>query len=872
MKSKLFVLIPLFTFFITPSYARHLKGGFFSYQYLGPGSQPNTASYKIILTEYMDCNAVAGQQVDNSLKFSFFNAANYNFLQTIEVNLSSLTLLSKTQDEQCISGDQSGCYYKIAFYELSSVELPITPNGYIVSHQRCCRIDNIVNIVNSASIGNTYSIAIPGTNAGFNADKNSSALFLINDTSVVCGGSPFKISFDATDPDGDSLSYYFCNALEGGGPTQGQVSPDPAANPPYFSTPYQSPFSGTSPMGSAVTINPKTGIISGIAPGVPGEYVVSVCVNEYRKGIVIATNRKELHVVVGNCSPLKSKPPIDYTTCDGFTINFSNSSTGNIQNYFWDFGDKTTTTDTSLLVTPTYTYADTGRYKVTLIVNRGLLCTDTGYTTIGIYPGFFPNFTYQTTCKGAPTLFADATTTKYGVVDSWRWDFGNTAATNDTSHLKNPAYTYITPGNYDVQLIVSNSKGCIDTVQQTVPVLDKPPLSITNDTLICDIDTLQLNAVGTGIFTWSPNYNINNINAQNPLVSPDVPTKYYVNLNAGPGCVNSDSVLVDVKKFVTLKPPADTTICKGDAIVLNPSSDALSYKWTPTNTLDDPNKKNPVASPLSNTRYTVIGNIGKCQATASVNVKVVPYPTVTTSGDKRICFDDTTQLNAQIIASRFTWSPQSNILNGNTLNPLVFPNTTTDYIITVRDTLGCPKPVSDTVTVTVIPPIQAFGGNDTNIVINQPLQLIATGGTIYNWQPATGLNNTNIYNPVAILQNSQQYIVKVSTPEGCFAFDTINVRVFITPPSFFVPNAFTPNTDGRNDTFKPIAAGISVFKYFRIYNRWGQLVFSTNRLKDGWDGTLKGREQPLGVYVWVAEGITFTGITIKEKGTVALIR
>lgn len=870
MKNRISLFVFLFLMIATTSFARHLKGGFFTYQYVGPGASPGTAIYNITLTEYMDCSA-AGQQIDNSLNFSIFDAGNNSFIKDLNVNLGGNTyLLSKIQDEACITGDQTGCYYRIAIYQLPAVELPITDNGYIVAFQRCCRIDNIVNIQNSVSVGNTYSIKIPGKLDGLNAEKNTSAQFIIADTSVVCGGSPFTLPFIATDADNDSLSYYFCDALQGAS----TITPGPltAANPPYFSTPYQPPFSGIQPMGSGVTINPKTGIISGIAPGVPGEYVVSVCVDEHRNGRIIARNRKELHVVVGNCSPLKSNPPIDFTTCDGFTINFSNSSTGTIQNYFWDFGDNSTNADTSLNITPTYTYADTGRYKVSLIVNRGLLCTDTGYTTVGVYPGFFPNFTFQATCKGFPTQFTDATTTKYGVVNSWRWDFGNTAAANDTSHLKNPGYTYAIPGNYNVLLQVSNSKGCTDTVQLTVPVLDKPPLTITNDTLICNIDTLQLKAIGTGTFTWSPNYNINNVTAQNPLVSPDVPTKYYVTYNAGPGCVNNDSVFVDVKTFVTLKAPNDTTICRGDPVTLIPLSDALNYSWTPVSTLDNATNKNPVATPITDTKYTVVGNIGKCQATGFVNVKVVPYPSVLTSADVSICFDDSTQLLAQIIASNFKWLPSTNIINSNTLNPIVFPPFTTNYVITVRDTLGCPKPVSDTITVFVIPPVQAFAGNDTDIVINQPLQLTGTGGSIYQWQPATGLNKTDVFNPVAILQKSQQYIVKVSTPEGCFAYDTVNVRVFTTPPGFFVPNAFTPNTDRRNDVFKPVTAGISVLKYFRVYNRWGQLVFATTQTGKGWDGTLNGREQPLGVYVWVAEAITYTGISIKDKGTVTLIR
>lgn len=819
----------------------------------------------------MDCDAT-GLQIDTAFNFSIFNPVDNSLINTVHISAPTpdVYLLQKNTDDQCITGDQRGCYYKIVKYTSPVIELPITASGYIVAFQRCCRIENIVNITNSGQVGNTYSINIPGSLPGAGGEKNNSAVFLINDTSVVCAGTPFSIPFMASDADGDSLSYYFCDALTGAS----FADPGPAisSNPPFTSTPYQFPFAGVQPMGSGVTINSKTGIISGIAPSGIGEYVVSVCVNEYRKGKLVGRNRKELHVVVGNCNQIKSNPPIDYTTCDGYTINFTNTSTGPIQNYYWDFGDKTTLGDTSLLQTPTYTYADTGRFQVKLIVNRGSLCTDTGYTNIGIYPGFFPNFDYLSTCKGSPTQFIDKTTTKYGTVNLWHWDFGNTSVTNDTAILKNPAYTYDQSGNYNVQLIVGNSKGCIDTVLLTVPVLDRPTLKVTNDTLICDIDTLQLSAEGLGTFTWSPNYNINNLTSATPLVSPDVPTKYYVSLNAGPGCSNNDSVFVNVKKFVTLQPPKDTTICKGDPITLSPTSDALHYNWSPSATLNSDTAKNPVATPTVKTTYTVIGNIGKCQATAKVTVTPIPYPQVTGAGDKSICFDDSTQISAQITASSFSWSPLTDIINSNTLTPIVFPKNSTDYIITVRDTLGCPKPVSDTVSIIVIPPVQAFAGNDTDIVVNQPLQLTATGGEIYQWSPATGLNKSDIFNPIAVLQHNQQYIVRVSTQEGCFAFDTINVRVFTTPPSFFVPNAFTPNNDSRNDIIRPITAGLAQLYFFNIYNRWGQLVFSTNQSKVGWDGTLKGREQPMGVYVWVAKAITYEGNIIEGKGTITLIR
>ena len=111
-------------------------------------------------------------------------------------------------------------------YDLGKITLPLNANGYTVSYQRCCRIEGINNVTNSQNIGNTYSVDIPGRAIALNAEKNSSALFLTNDSIVVCGNSEINYAFAATDPDGDILRYEFCNAWVGGASApQAQVHP-----------------------------------------------------------------------------------------------------------------------------------------------------------------------------------------------------------------------------------------------------------------------------------------------------------------------------------------------------------------------------------------------------------------------------------------------------------------------------------------------------------------------------------------------------------------------------------------------------------------------------------------------------------------------
>ncbi|HET9431965.1 MAG TPA: T9SS type B sorting domain-containing protein, partial [Chitinophagaceae bacterium] len=209
------------------------------------------------------------------------------------------------------------------------------------------------------------------------------------------------------------------------------------------------------------------------------------------------------------------------------------------------------------------------------------------------------------------------------------------------------------------------------------------------------------------------------------------------------------------------------------------------------------------------------------------------------------------------------------------LNPVATPPGTTSFVLSVLSNQGCPKPGRDTVLVTVLPKIAAFAGHDTSIIVGQPLQFNAQGGIDYIWSPSTGLSNINIPNPVGSYDgsfDSIRYKVQVFNAAGCYDSAFITVKIFKTAPSVFVPSAFTPNNDGLNDRVRPIAVGIQKINYFRIYNRWGQLVFSTTTNGYGWDGRIGGDPQGTNVFVWLVSAVDYLGKPYFKKGLVTLIR
>ncbi len=239
-------------------------------------------------------------------------------------------------------------------------------------------------------------------------------------------------------------------------------------------------------------------------------------------------------------------------------------------------------------------------------------------------------------------------------------------------------------------------------------------------------------------------------------------------------CNPIDNLCKVVSCNMNVTKSSDTTVCKGSAVNMF-ATGGTTYTWTPQTNLNNPNSSNPIATPSISTKYYVTVDDGNgCSKTDSVQITVNSLPAISTSNDTSICLNSTAPLFATG-GNSYNWTPATGLNNSNISNPQATPSTTTKYFVTVTDAAGCSKKDSVNITVNNLPAISK--SNDTSICRNSTAPLFATGGTSYNWSPATGLNNSNISNPQATPSATTKYFVTVTNAAGCIKYDSVNITV-----------------------------------------------------------------------------------------------
>ncbi len=423
-------------------------------------------------------------------------------------------------------------------------------------------------------------------------------------------------------------------------------------------------------------------------------------------------------------------------------------------------------------------------------------------------PAFTTGTPNNAVCIGSAMSFSD-NSVSFAPIQSWYWNFGD----GSSSILQNPPpHIYASPGVYNTKLVITGLDGCIgDTLRRNITIGSKPVAAFEV------FDTCSGRA---------PRVNDLSSNAV--------------------GFINNRTYLVNGLNISDLQQPPFSNLAAG------------SHQL----------------------KLVVRSAIGCESDTASKTFIIKPSPSISMNApngclNKPISFFAIQQDNAtNIIQWNWSFGDGSTSVLQNPVHTYSPAGNKTVRLIATASNACSSTAITKAINIAYI---NVSTINDTTILPNTPVRLLSTwqsntsGAPNFTWTPSMGLTNPNISGPMASIQNDMTYIITATTIEGCVAMDTINLKTF-KGSRIFIPSGFTPNNDGKNDVLRPIYFDIPKIHYFRIYNRWGQLVFSSTKPGEGWDGKIRGIQQPTGTYVWMLKAEDIAGKVYELKGTSTIIR
>ena len=468
---------------------------------------------------------------------------------------------------------------------------------------------------------------------------------------------------------------------------------------------------------------------------------------------------------LANITPTISIPQPFVCLPSSYTFN-NNSTGGNA--YHWDFGDGTTSTDFE----PAHTFADTGHYQIELIVmdTTGCLDPDTAFLEIDVFMLNNAMVTQTDTICPRASIQLSASG---GVTYQW----------SPPDYLDNPNISHPTaspPVTTTYQVVTTDSCGA-DTAQITIHVYDDA-VNAMPDTTICLGTSVQLMAYGGTNYSWVSSPDMANPTSQTPTVTPTSDAYYFVDITTIHGCIIRDSVQVTIVPDVpTPVLSNDTTICIGDTIQLY-AQGGDSIHWYPSTDLSSANSYTPDAFPEQNTTiyanfYNVCGF-----STDSVAIEIIDaFPEM--PNDTIICPGTSVTLQATG-ADTYLWTPSQFVDNPTSATVVASPDETTIFHVATTNICGQGE---GQITV------QVYDENidiipDSTVCIGMSIQLWSTGGVQYTWQPTTGMTGENTATPSVTPNSTTDYIVNITTSNGCLLKDTTTVTVITTIPQPVLPN------------------------------------------------------------------------------------
>lgn len=570
------------------------------------------------------------------------------------------------------------------------------------------------------------------------------------------------------------------------------------------------------------------------------------------------------------------KPTADFNVSTpncSLTAAFTDTSTnGQITQWAWDFGDGNTSTSQN----PSHTYASGGLYDVQLVITSQTGCKDT--VVKQLTPGGVPvaGFSESMVCLNG--AFTDTTITTQGNIAGWQWDFGDPAsAANNTSIFQNPSHNFTAPGVYNITLIATTDSGCVDTVMQTVNVTTQLNAAFTASPVchggITSFTDISTSSAGT-ISTWSWDFDDATFGSvQNPTHVYANPGIYNVTLTASTntGCVGvvSQAVVVNAVPVASF---SNTNVCNTFSMpFVNQSNisagNITNYTWNfgDGNTSVLPNPSHTYASDSTyNVTLIAVSDSG-CADTIVQPVTVYPNPVVAFAADDVdgcaphcVTFSDLSSVSSGNVTSwNWQFGDGDSSIAQNPQHCFVIP---TSYSVTLTATTnnGCKDTQTLNNYITAFPsPVAGFVASPNPTTVLAPMVQftdLSSGASTWFWNFGDGDTLTLLAqdHPYHQYPNDghgvYQVMQIVSSPNGCT--DTAYLDVIVQGDfSFYIPNAFTPNGDGKNETFFGVGEGIDTYDLY-IFDRWGNLMFHGDEINKHWDGRYKGVKVQEDVYVY----------------------
>jgi len=577
-------------------------------------------------------------------------------------------------------------------------------------------------------------------------------------------------------------------------------------------------------LGETVTLTASGGINYSWSTGATTAVITDTPIVNTTYTVIVsdANGCSDIATITVNVSP----PPVasvsgNDTICSGQTAVITAS--GGLT-YSWSPGGQTTS---SISVSP----SSSSTY--TVIVSAGN-CSDTANFSVAVNPTPSANISGNTSvCLGDSAVLSASGGGTY----SW-----NTGAT--TSSI-----TVIPTSAISYSVVVSNGL-CYDTAFANVTVTSPVVANVSGtSTTLCSGQTATLTASGGTTYSWSTGATASFI-----IVSPSSSTSYTVTVSSG-ACSDDTTISITVNPSPTANVSASSSaICSGQSATLTASGGG-TYSWNTGST-----NSAIIVSPTATVSYSVVvTSANGCTASATATVTVTPVPVATISSNATICAGDVVTLIAGG-GTTYSWLP-----GGQTSSSVaVSPTSGTTYSVIVANG-NCTDTASTTITVNPNPAANA----GINITINygDNTTLTAGGGGTYSW--TTGEVSAIItVSPTA----TTVYCVTVTDANNCTDTACVTVTVeYNCGDIFFVPNAFSPNGDGKNDVL--YVRGLCLKSvYLVIYDRWGGKVFETSDITKGWDGTRNGQAENAEVFVYVLTYETVLGESGKKTGNVSILR